>query len=70
MLARMTGFRRIFRSRWAALFWSAGILWTAYSMVPDEPSPQNNTATDAPGDTVTNADLDAIASGLINRTAR
>jgi hypothetical protein len=26
----------VFRSRWNALFWSAGILATAYCSVPDE----------------------------------
>lgn len=31
------GFSRLFRSRWAALFWSAGILWTAYDVANDAP---------------------------------
>ncbi len=31
------GFSRLFRSRWAALFWSAGILWTAYDVAADAP---------------------------------
>lgn len=28
------GLRRIFASRWAALWWAAGILFTAWSLVP------------------------------------
>ncbi|KQS46773.1 MULTISPECIES: hypothetical protein [unclassified Sphingomonas] len=32
------GFARLFRSRWAALFWSAGILWTAYDVAGAAPS--------------------------------
>jgi hypothetical protein len=26
------GMGKIFRSRWAALFWAAGIVWTAYDV--------------------------------------
>jgi hypothetical protein len=33
------GFARLFRSRWAALFWSAGILWTAYDVADSAPAP-------------------------------
>ena len=40
------GYRRIFRSRWSALFWAAGILVTAWEMTP---SPEE-TAADAPSD--------------------
>lgn len=36
------GFSRLFRSRWAALFWSAGILWTAYDIANDAPEPPTN----------------------------
>ena len=32
-------FSRLFRSRWAALFWSAGILWTAFDVANDAPEP-------------------------------
>lgn len=32
------GFARLFRSRWAALFWSAGILWTAYDVAGVAPT--------------------------------
>jgi hypothetical protein len=36
MLSRMfgPGLGRIFRSRWAALWWAAGMLVTAWSLVP------------------------------------
>ncbi len=30
------GYSRIFRSRWSALFWAAGILITAWRMTPSE----------------------------------
>ncbi|RYD24881.1 MAG: hypothetical protein EOP89_10390 [Lysobacteraceae bacterium] len=33
------GFSRLFRSRWAALFWAAGIVWTAYDVASDAPEP-------------------------------
>ncbi len=33
------GLSRLFRSRWAALFWSAGIIWTTYDVAGDAPQP-------------------------------
>ena len=33
------GFSRLFRSRWAALLWSVGIVWTAYDVANDAPEP-------------------------------
>ena len=39
------GFSRLFRSRWAALFWSAGIVWTAYDVASDAPVPAATNAT-------------------------
>ena len=39
------GFSRLFRSRWAALFWSAGIVWTAYDVANDAPEPAATNAT-------------------------
>ncbi|MES3082917.1 hypothetical protein [Sphingomonas faeni] len=41
------GFSRLFRSRWAALFWSAGIVWTAYDVASDAPEPATTNATSA-----------------------
>jgi enamine deaminase RidA (YjgF/YER057c/UK114 family) len=32
------GFSRLFRSRWAALLWAAGVLYTAYSIGSDPPA--------------------------------
>ena len=64
------GFSRLFRSRWAALAWSAGILWTAYDVAGDAPDPQPATApgktvaqsTDATGVTFDPRDLAVLAN--------
>ncbi|PTQ63082.1 hypothetical protein C8J45_10769 [Sphingomonas sp. PP-CE-3G-477] len=65
------GFSRLFRSRWAALFWSAGILWTAYDVASDAPEPAATNAssgnlvegpTDATGATYNAGDLAALAN--------
>ena len=60
---------KIFRSRWSALFWAAGIIWTAYDVaeanVPSKAS--NNTAaaqTDATGAAVDSADLAVLANAI------
>ncbi len=60
---------RIFRSRWAALFWAGGIVWTAYDVAeanaPD--AAVNNVAAadqDATGEAVTDADLAVLANAL------
>lgn len=62
---------RLFRSRWAALFWSAGILWTAYDVAddaPEEPAPVANAGTanavtqDATGATFDTRDLAVLAN--------
>lgn len=61
---------RLFRSRWAALFWSAGILWTAYNIAdaaPQEATPGNAASivmTDATGAKVDAADLAALANAM------
>ena len=68
--AAWMGFSRLFRSRWAALFWSAGILWTAYDVAGDAPESQpepllSNTAaqpTDATGATFDSRDLAVLAN--------
>jgi len=51
-------FSRLFRSRWAALLWAGGILWTAYD-VADNQSPPDDPVEQA-------ADLNAIAAALAN----
>ncbi|MEG3084700.1 hypothetical protein U1707_13690 [Sphingomonas sp. PB2P12] len=38
------GFKRLFRSRWAALLWSLGVLWTAYDVAGTAPSATVDTA--------------------------
>ncbi len=62
---------RIFRSRWFALIWAIGILWTAYDVASAEaPDPAaNNTVaadTDATGVAVDNADLAILANAMGN----
>ena len=53
----------LFRSRWSALFWAGGILWTAYDIASAQPStPGNETAVDATGTPVNAAYLSAVAN--------
>ena len=58
---------RIFRSRWAALFWAAGVLWTTVELVgfgdshAKSGAEDNGTVvTDATGSDVSNADLQVL----------
>ena len=60
---------KIFRSRWSAMFWAAGIIWTAYDVAEaNKVDPvANNTAaaqTDATGVAVDNADLAVLANAI------
>lgn len=32
----------VFRSRWMALLWAAGILWLAYDFAESQPQDENN----------------------------
>jgi hypothetical protein len=64
---------KIFRSRWAALLWAGGIIWTAYDVASaNTPDPvANNSAaatapTDATGAAVDNADLAILANAMGN----
>ena len=63
---------RIFRSRWAALLWAGGILWTAYDVAsantPDPATGNNQAAaqTDATGVAVDNGDLAILANAMGN----
>ena len=44
---------RLFRSRWSALLWAGGILWTAYDVaaaMPDRRAPAAGNAAGAAGD--------------------
>ncbi|HVU31086.1 MAG TPA: hypothetical protein VHE36_11875 [Sphingomicrobium sp.] len=59
----------IFRSRWMALLWAAGIIWFAYDFASSQPSDQNATAnagqsTDDTGSPVTADDEKKLASAL------
>ncbi len=53
------GFARLFRSRWAALLWSAGILWTAYDVANDAPQPAPSAANAGAAQDATGATFDA-----------
>ncbi|CAN5464596.1 hypothetical protein BH09PSE4_BH09PSE4_20500 [soil metagenome] len=61
---------KIFRSRWSALWWAGGILWMAYDVAESAPAPrhpdnsQAEAPTDATGDVVQQADLQALASAI------
>ena len=46
----------IFKSRWMALIWSAGIIWLAVSVAGPDESASNNAAADQPTD-VTGAQI-------------
>jgi hypothetical protein len=59
----------LFRSRWAALLWAAGVLWTAVSLVgvgggkPQAAASQDN-AVDALGAPIDNADLAVLHNAI------
>ena len=61
---------RLFRSRWSALLWAGGILWTAYDVAdaaPDRGAPAANAAAggdmvDATGLAVDAKDLAVLAN--------
>lgn len=58
-------FARLFRSRWAALFWAAGVVWTAYDVAGAAPAraPAHAAApTDALGEPVDRAALEVLAN--------
>lgn len=63
-------YAKLFRSRWAAMIWAAGILWTAVDVAgfssPDAPATNNSIAAapdqDATGVTVDNNDLAILAN--------
>ncbi len=64
---------KIFRNRWAALLWAAGILWTAYDVAGAAPASKaastNQAApadTDATGVAVDKADLSVLANAMGN----
>jgi hypothetical protein len=56
----------IFRSRWMALLWAAGIIWFAVDTVPAAPvtndaaNADNAVITDVTGSPVSDKDMDAL----------
>lgn len=62
----MAGYSRLFKSRWAALFWAMGICWTAYevSSMGVGDSDDNAAQTDATGANYNDADVAALRSAL------
>ena len=61
----------IFKSRWMALIWAAGIIWLALDVAGGNGSAATNTAanneiatTDIAGEPVTNADEQKVADAL------
>jgi hypothetical protein len=57
----------IFRSRWMALLWAAGILWTAYDYAaPDSNAAAGNNqqAASDDGGSLSNADVAALKDSL------
>lgn len=57
---------RIFRNRWAALGWAAGVVWFAYDVASDaphaRPAATAKAQVDATGAPVSAADLAALAN--------
>lgn len=59
----------VFKNRWMALLWAAGIIWFAYDFAGSQPQDQNasgNSAeqTDATGAAISNADTNKLAQEL------
>lgn len=61
-------FSTIFKSRWMALLWAAGILWFAYDVADSQPQASNASAngeqTDATGSPITSDDQNRLAEEL------
>ena len=59
----------IFKSRWMALLWAAGIIWFAYDFTGSQPKDQNASAnsaqaTDATGAPISSDDTNKLAQEL------
>ena len=59
----------VFKSRWMALLWAAGIIWFAYDFAGSQPQDTNATAnaeqaTDASGAVVTAEDSNKLAEEM------
>jgi hypothetical protein len=61
-------FSTIFKNRWMALVWAAGIIWFAYDFAGSQPQESNGSAnaeqTDATGSPVTSGDTNRLAEEL------
>lgn len=55
---------RLFRSRWTALLWAGGILWTAYDVASAAPTEATPNVTDAAGAPIDQAELAAIVNTI------
>jgi hypothetical protein len=51
---------RLFKSRWSALLWAAGVIWLAYSFVGDAPAPEEGAVPNG----LTNEQVAAIANAF------
>ena len=61
----------IFKSRWMALIWAAGILWFAYDFAGSQPQDSNASAnaeqaTDATGAPVSPDEQNQVAAAIAN----
>jgi hypothetical protein len=61
----------VFKSRWMALVWAAGIIWFAYDTANSQPQASNTSAnaaqaTDADGEPYTSDDQNKLAQDLQN----
>jgi len=59
----------VFKSRWMALLWAAGIIWFAYDFAGSQPEDENASAnaaqaTDATGAAISNDDTNKLAQEL------
>ena len=57
----------VFKSRWMALIWAAGIIWFAYDFAGSQPQDENATAN---ADQATDATGAAIGSDDTNKLAQ
>ena len=61
-------FSTIFKNRWMALLWAAGVLWFAYDVANSQPQVSNASAnsdqTDATGAAITSDDTNKLAEEL------
>jgi hypothetical protein len=58
----------VFKNRWMALLWAAGIIWFAYDFAGSQPQDENASAnaesTDATGAAISNADTNKLDQEL------